>query len=418
MNGQPTAGRSMSAGVVRVGLFGLLGSGNIGNDASMEAVLGYLKARHPDVVVDAMCGGPDHLMTEYGIDAIPLIWYQRVERRISGRGTIALKLLGKVLDPIRTARWVRGHDVVIIPGMGVLEASLPQRAFGFPYAMFLLCAAGRLFGTKVALVSVGAEVINQRVTRWMFKSAARLAYYRSYRDAQSWEAMRERDGNASRDRVFPDLVFGRSAPPCSDSDDQMVGIGLMDYHGGTGDKQSDNAMRAAYLESMKLFIRWLLANGRRVRLLIGDACDEVLVRELLAGLEQIVPGLDPSTIVAEPVSTYEELTKAMMPVSSVVAIRYHNVICALQLIKPVISVGYASKNYAIMEDAGLVEFCQRANSLDLDLLIKQFAELESRSAELRRTIAISNAEKAQLVEEQFAELTAALFPAVHSQSLR
>ena len=39
----------------RVGLFGLLGSGNIGNDASLDAVLGYLRSYHPDVVLDAMC---------------------------------------------------------------------------------------------------------------------------------------------------------------------------------------------------------------------------------------------------------------------------------------------------------------------------------------------------------------------------
>ena len=46
------AGRRRS----RVGLFGLLGSGNIGNDASMDAVLRYLRADHPDAIVDAMCG--------------------------------------------------------------------------------------------------------------------------------------------------------------------------------------------------------------------------------------------------------------------------------------------------------------------------------------------------------------------------
>ena len=41
----------------RVGLFGNLGSGNIGNDASMEAVLAYLEADHPDAIIDAMCAG-------------------------------------------------------------------------------------------------------------------------------------------------------------------------------------------------------------------------------------------------------------------------------------------------------------------------------------------------------------------------
>ena len=92
----------------------------------------------------------------------------------------------------------------------------------------------------------------------------------------------------------------------------------------------------------------------------------------------------------------------MAPAGTVVATRYHNVICALKLSKPTISLGYAAKNIAVMADAGLSEFCQFANSLDVDLLIKQFTELENRSAELRRTIAERNVANAQLLDEQFA----------------
>ena len=127
---------------------------------------------------------------------------------------IALKALGKGVDAFRTASWVRQHDVVIVPGMGVLEASLPLRPWETPYAMFLLCASGRLFGTKVALVSVGANVINQRMTRWLFNSAARLAFYRSYRDVRCpVTRCGERGIDITRDQVYPDLVFAIPVPP-------------------------------------------------------------------------------------------------------------------------------------------------------------------------------------------------------------
>ena len=46
---------------VRVGLFGLLGSGNIGNDASLESVLGYLRADHPDGGRGRHVHGPEQL---------------------------------------------------------------------------------------------------------------------------------------------------------------------------------------------------------------------------------------------------------------------------------------------------------------------------------------------------------------------
>ena len=49
--GRPGSG---AAPAPRVGLFGLLGSGNIGNDASLESVLSYLRASHPDAIVDGV----------------------------------------------------------------------------------------------------------------------------------------------------------------------------------------------------------------------------------------------------------------------------------------------------------------------------------------------------------------------------
>ena len=101
----------------------------------------------------------------------------------------------------------------------------------------------------------------------------------------------------------------------------------------------------------------------------------------------------------------------MAPVGTVVATRYHNVICALKLAKPTISLGYAAKNVAVMADAGLSEFCQFTNQLDVDLLIEQFTELESRSAQLRQQIAERNMANARLLDDQFATLSAVLFPA-------
>ena len=43
------------------------------------------------------------------------------------------------------------------------------------------------------------------------------------------------------------------------------------------------------------------------------------------------PDLGSSWITAERVSSYAELSQAMAPVGTVVATRYHNVICAVQL---------------------------------------------------------------------------------------
>jgi polysaccharide pyruvyl transferase WcaK-like protein len=393
----------------RVGLFGLLGSGNIGNDASMESVLGYIRTSHPDAVVDAMCMGWEQVRAGYGIDTIPLLWYQRYQQRAGGVVAAALKALGKAVDAFRTASWVRRHDVVIVPGMGVLEATLPLRPWGVPYTMFLLSASGRLFGTKVALVGVGANNINQRMTRWLFIRAARLAFYRSYRDAQSRDALRQQGLDTSGDPVHPDLVFSLPSSPAA-GDPDTVGIGLMAYYGTNDDRKRADEIYASYIGNVESFIRWLLDHGRRVRLFYGDAADEPAVAQVLTDLGEYRSDPGSPRLSAEGVTSYAELSRAMAPAGAVVATRYHNVICALKLGKPTISIGYAKKNVVLMEDMGLPEFCQYAHSLDVGKLIEQFTRLERDADQLRAVIEKGNAENAQLVADQFTALDALLFP--------
>jgi polysaccharide pyruvyl transferase WcaK-like protein len=405
----------------RVGLFGLLGNGNLGNDGSLEAILAYLKAEHPDAILDFMCTGPDQMTARYGILAVRLRWYNPVHQRASRTTVFARKglqvALGPVIDGFRTAWWVRRHDVVIVPGMGVLEATLPLRTWHTPYSMFLLCASGRLFGTKIALVSVGADFIDQRVMRWLITMAARLAHYRSYRDVFSRDAMRRMGVNTSDDTVYPDLAFALPTPPDNPGAQGTVGVGVMDFVGGNHDRRQADEIRDSYAEKMKRFILWLADNGRPIRLFTSDVHDEPIMHEIIRGVRARRPELDSSQIIAEPVSSLEELMRRMAIVDTVVASRYHNVLCALKLAKPTVSVGYAAKFGALMADMGLGEFCQSARSLDVDRLIEQFTVLESRSEELRQRIKERNAVNVRLLDQQFDTLSALLFSSAESAGI-
>src|SRR5260370_17053798 len=82
-------------GIPTVGLFGNLGSGNIGNDASLEAMLRYLRTDHPDVILDAMCAGPEIVRRHYGIPALPIRSQHRPQHHPSVAPAVALKAVGK-----------------------------------------------------------------------------------------------------------------------------------------------------------------------------------------------------------------------------------------------------------------------------------------------------------------------------------
>lgn len=397
---------------VRVGLFGLLGSGNLGNDGSLEAVLGYLRRGHPEAEVDALCGGPETVAARYRIPATRLHWYRGEYRTASRAGAIAAKGLGKLVDAARTAAWVRRHDVVIVPGMGVLEATLPLRPWGFPYSLFLLCATGRLCGTRVALVGVGAAAIGDRPTRALVRWSARLAAYRSYRDAHSRDAMRAMGVDTTRDEVYPDLAFALPAPPGGTGPSGHVCVGVMDFHGGNDDRARAGEIHRRYLDGTTRFVRALAEDGRQVRLLIGDDVDVPVVSAIL-------DAVDSPLVTAAGAGSLTDLMRETAAADAVVATRYHNLVCALKTGTPTLALSYAAKSDALMAQMGLEAYRHPAREVDAVRLLEQFRELERRSAELRQTLTERNRAAARRLERQFTALTAAVFPAAdHTHTLR
>ncbi|MDX3115919.1 MULTISPECIES: polysaccharide pyruvyl transferase family protein [Streptomyces] len=400
-----TAAKATGASAVRVGLFGLLGSGNLGNDGSLEAVLGYLRAEHPEAVVDALCGGPEVVSARYGIPATRLHWYRGEYRTASRAGAVVGKGLGKLVDVFRTAAWVRRHDVVIVPGMGVLEATLPLRPWGFPYALFLLCASGRMTGARVALVGVGAAEIGNRATRTLVRWSARLAAYRSYRDAPSRDALRAMGVDTAHDEVHPDLAFALPTPPASPPEGPpgRVCVGVMAFHGGDDDRARAEEIHRRYLDGTIRFVRALVEDGRPVRLLTGDACDAPVVAAILDAVGSPL-------VTAATTASLADLMRETAAADAVVATRYHNLICALKSGTPTLAVSYAAKSEALMASMGLGAFCHPAREVDADRLLEQFRELEKNAADLRRVLAERNLIAAGRLRHQFSALTAALFP--------
>jgi polysaccharide pyruvyl transferase WcaK-like protein len=382
----------------RVGLFGLLGTGNLGNDGSLSAVLAHLRAEHPDARIEVFCSGPAEVTARHGVPATRMNWYRAEYSTASGLGSVVRKGLGKLVDAVRTAAWVRGQDVVVVPGMGVLETTLPLRPWGWPYSLLLLSLSGRLVGTEVVLLAVGAGAVADRANRTLLVGAARLATYRSYRDEISRDALTAMGLDTSGDPVHTDLAFALPDPPAT-TDRGVVGVGVMDYHGSNADRARADEIHRDYVTRMTEFVRWLARDGREVRLFVGDHVDEAVA-------DRIVDAVRSPDVAVARTSTLDELLREMARVDTVVASRYHNVLAALKLGKPTVAVGYAAKSDALMAGMGLGEFCQDIRTLDVDRLVKQFTTLEERDAELRSVLAERGAEMRTRVERQLAELSA------------
>ncbi|GAA1682166.1 polysaccharide pyruvyl transferase family protein [Kribbella yunnanensis] len=391
---------------MRIGLFGRLGSGNIGNDATLEAVLAYLKAERPDAVLDSLCSGPERVTERYGVPAAQLGWLAgsqpaRGPKPIRLAVSLGRIVAGSVIDTWRIMSWVRRHDVVVIPGMGVLETTLPQRPWELPWSQFVMSLSGKLFGVKVAFVSVGANVIRERVNGWLLSRSARLAYYRSFRDEQSLGAAQKMRMAGLSDQVYPDLVFALPTLPIAPAGDS-VGVGVMAFPGGDEDRAHAEQIQEEYTAKMTQFVERLLADGRRVRLLIGDEADEAVVLDVQSRVQS-------AHVVYEPFTSTDELMNQLGTVDTVIGTRFHTVLFGLKLGKPTIAIGYGRKHLAVMEQFGVEEWFQDIRELDAERLYKQFAALQGERVRVVGTID----ERLRMVrgrlDEQFADLTAVLF---------
>lgn len=357
----------------RVGFLGRLGSGNLGNDASLAVVLGEVRERRPDAVVDFMCSGPGVVSQRHTAPAVRL-------HHVGTHGPAAWRVLvGAVVDAVRISAWVRHHDVVVVPGMGTLEATLRERPWQMPWTLLVTALSGRLWGTRVALVGIGAGAVPDPVQRTMLLAVARLVHYRSFRDEQSREALR-RMGVRSHDGVYPDVVLALPVPDQPPPEPRSVGVGVMAWAGDNTERPRAAALHAAYVEEMRRTITLLLERGYTVNLLVGDDDDLPVAERLAAG------AADDRVRVRE-TTTPDELDAVVASVEVVVAARFHNVVSALRCATPVVALCYAPKHRALMASLGLEKLCQDLRGLDARRVVEQVDALHGERSTLREDLA-------------------------------
>ncbi|NKX17058.1 hypothetical protein HGG75_22785 [Ochrobactrum pseudogrignonense] len=178
-----------------------------------------------------------------------------------------------------------GLDLIIVPGTGILD-DFNENPFGWPFAILRWSIAARLAGARFAFVSIGAGPVTHPLSRVFIRKAALLAAHRSYRDQVSYDFMRSLGVSGRRDGVSADIAF---ALPVADdvltnSADQRIGLGVMNYRGWRKNAQDGAAIYQTYLNKMGILVDGLLDQGRQVRLLIGDQGDLAAVKDLQSRL--------------------------------------------------------------------------------------------------------------------------------------
>jgi polysaccharide pyruvyl transferase WcaK-like protein len=393
---------------LRVALFGGFGAGNIGNDASLMAAVFELSSRRPGVEILCICNAPDLVKQRYGMRATAIKPNMGRWQRPRTGGT--LRSMGRrvlaafhlcVTDSVRMYRVMRDIDVLMVPGMGVMESG-SMRPMSFAGPLFMATAVARIAGARVAFVSIGVDTASSRSTQALNRWTLKLAHYRSFRDGHSKNCAEAFGVPCAHDGVYPDVVFGLGlqAEPAATSPPRSVGIGVINYRGAffSDDPAVRDRTHAAYVDMMSSFVAWLVRTGLRVRLLPGDLKDEDTADEIRNHLA------DSNGVEVLRPDSFDTLLHHMRDVDLVVASRYHNIVGAALIAKPVISLNYRSKNGELMTNLGLGRLQQPLDLTDRDGLCARFAELRETADGVARQLAARTREFRCRSDEQWTVL--------------
>jgi polysaccharide pyruvyl transferase WcaK-like protein len=385
---------STAANQRKIALFGTFGTGNLGNECTLQAMLVNIRRRVPDAQVSCICAGPEETASTYGIRTLAIR-----EMPLRGTNNRAWRLLRKISVgiPVELYRWfsvikrLMGTHMLIMTGTGMLSDS-GIGPLGLHYDILRWSLVAKLCRCKLLFVSVGAGPIRHPLSRFFVKTALRMADYRSYRDSFSKEYLKSIGFDADADAVYPDLAFSLPKGMLPDDQDDgnkraPVGVGLITHYVHRSLSDDVEQTYREYTTKMARFIGWLLEHNRTVRVLTGDIVYDSRVRnDVRTLLEQSGLTYEKCNIIDEPPGSFEELLSQLATTKVVVASRFHNLLLALMLGKPALAISFHEKDDSLMTALGLQEFCQDIANLDVSRLIEQFVTLEENADRLRQEI--------------------------------
>jgi polysaccharide pyruvyl transferase WcaK-like protein len=155
------------------------------------------------------------------------------------------------------------------------------------------------------------------------------------------------------------------------------------------------------LENLVLLVEWLLGHGYDIRLLIGDAYDQPLTGEFKSLLTTRLAVFNDTHILHAPATSAEQLLAHLAGTEMVVATRFHNILLALLLNKPVISISFHHKCASLMEEMGLSAYCHDINHMNAGGLIEQFQKLQRNADKLKPLIRQRVEQSRRALDEQY-----------------
>jgi polysaccharide pyruvyl transferase WcaK-like protein len=390
---------------VRVGLYGMYGSSNLGDTAIQSVVMAALRSRRPDVEFigvshDAADVARTHGIAGFAASGESVLVIPQIEvadgvpLKASARTAVTPPaFLRHVLALHNIDCQVRELDMLLISGGGQIDDFWggPWRQ---PFRLFTWCLCACRHEKPIAAFAVGVDELRGRLSAWFAIRALQMAQYRTFRDTGSLEVLRDK-GLDSIASVCPDPAFGfsvrsgRFAGMGAGAKREFAVISPISRRAFPG---ASDAEYAAYLAVLANAAEQLLQQGLEVRF----ACSQTSMDPPVVPLVTARMKTDEGVTVAD-VKTVDDFIMAVSGAELVIASRLHALILSLVAGVPIISVSPARKVRQQMRDVGLEEYCLDLKSLRAPMLSSRVRTALFRRAELGESISARvSAQRAKL----------------------
>jgi polysaccharide pyruvyl transferase WcaK-like protein len=394
-----------------VGLLDHLGHGNLGDDATLEAVMQNIRRRSPDATLIGFSLNPYDTEQRHGIPSYairrdsksppssnsPVSSHAPLKARLK-RLLTRCRLVLMVLRAINTAairtptaflqelqflaesfRIVQSLDILVMCGGGqLLDWGGPWR---FPYTLFKWTLLAKLSGVPCYYINVGAGPLRDWLSKRFVRLALLLTDYASFRDENSRACVQDIGFRRAAD-VFPDNVYSLEIPVFNISKARtdrrpLVGFSPMAYRDprvSSWDK--DQAAFDRYIHRLALFASSLARDRYRLRLFSTEVSfDSPAIEDVRRALQSDASITDSSSFTHDQVPGATTLFSQMSSMDYVVTSRFHGVVFAHLMNKPVLAISPHPKVATLMDDLGLSAYCVDIRIFELDLLLNIFSRL-------------------------------------------
>lgn len=424
--------------VKTIGLLDHMGGGNLGDDATQEAVIHNIRSRWPSAAIFAFSMNPSDTQTRHGIGSYAirrntwtfgpdstkgaLNFQGRVKAAARSHPalfailrtvyTIVLKIpaafYGEVSFLAKSLRVLRSFDLLVISGGGQLTESWGG-PWKFPYTIFKWIFLARLARVKPVFLNVGAGPLTGPLSKYFIRTALSLADYVSFRDTKSAELV-HRIGFRGDTPVFPDAVYSLKIGTCSaprPATPRLANIGIAPMPYGLEPLYADGNPHAydSLIRCLAALGSRLFADGSRITLFCTDiGVDPPPVHDLQRALKNTGRlPADDLVDVVIPRST-TDLLSTMSAMDYVVTCRFHGVVFAHLLNLPVIALTYHPKTMTLMDGLGLSRYCMDIRTVDSDTLADTFSDLVLNAAQIKSRMSAKYSSYKDTLARQFDNL--------------